>query len=194
MSSRPAREAIPATDAPDAERRQGATEVAPSPARAEVRQGEPDSSGRSKAYLHAGHLFISSSPTAVTTILGSCVAVSLWDPETRIGGLNHFLLPTWVGEGSSSPRFGNVAMHRLIDDLIAIGGSARRLQAKVFGGACVLKAFDDQRRHLGQDNVEVALEVLRERNIPVVAQAVGGRRGRKLIFHTDEGVAWVKNL
>ena len=162
----------------------------------EVRSGEPasDNVDRSKAYLHAGHLFVSSTPTAITTILGSCVAVSLWDPERRVGGLNHYLLPNWVGGGLSSPRFGSVAIVRLIDDVIALGGSPRRLQAKIFGGACILAAFDGARHHLGESNVLMAREILGRRDIPIVAQAVGGQRGRKVIFHTDEGVAWVKLL
>ncbi len=168
----------------------------PIPGQVEVRQGEPalDTAGRSKAYLHAGHLFVSSTPTAITTILGSCVAVSLWDPERRVGGLNHYLLPNWVGNGLSSPRFGSVAIARLIDDVIALGGSLRRLQAKIFGGACIIAAFDGPRPHLGENNVEIAREILNRLEIPIIAQAVGGQRGRKVIFHTDEGVAWVKLL
>lgn len=166
------------------------------PSQVEVRQGEPatDSVDRSKAYLHAGHLAVSSTPTAITTILGSCVAVSLWDPERRIGGLNHYLLPNRVGTSLSSPRFGSVAIARLIDDVVALGGSPRRLQAKIFGGACILAAFDGARTHLGESNVQIAREVLGRREIPVAAQSVGGQRGRKVIFHTDEGVAWVKLL
>lgn len=150
---------------------------------------------RDSTYLHPGHVAVASRATAVTTILGSCVAVCLWDPAGRLGGINHFLLPS-VAEGSdvSSPRFGNVAVGQLVERVLALGARRRELQAKVFGGACVIDAFrarpaDD---HLGLKNVEVAQTLLRHEGIPVVAEDVGGRRGRKVIFHTDSGVALVR--
>ena len=90
-----------------------------------------------QAYLHAGHMVVSSDPCRVTTVLGSCVAVGLWDPTSGVGGVNHFLLP----QGSESARFGNVAVRTLIREVVAAGGRRRSLQAKLFGGACVLRAF-----------------------------------------------------
>ena len=60
-------------------------------------------------YLHPGQLVVSAAPCSVSTILGSCVAVCVWDEETGIGGMNHFLLPNFAGRGLSSARFGNVA-------------------------------------------------------------------------------------
>jgi chemotaxis protein CheD len=82
----------------------------------------------------------------------------------------------------------------LIEKLLALGARKGRLQAKVFGGACVIEAFRGSGRHLGEKNVDVALSVLGEAAIPVVAQDVGGRCGRKLIFDTGGGGAWVRAL
>ena len=89
---------------------------------------------RAIRFLQPGHLIVSADPTDVTTILGSCVAVCLWDEQRRIGGINHFMLPL-SGYNAATPRFGDVAMNRLIDDLRAIGGSLPFLQARVFGGS-----------------------------------------------------------
>jgi len=147
---------------------------------------------RKAVYLHPGQVFVSPDPTEVTTILGSCVAVCVFDPVLRLGGTNHYLLPHWVGNGSSSTRFGNVAVRSLIDRMLALGGQRQNLQAKVFGGACVIDAFQGRGDHLGTKNAEVALRTLRHEGIPVVADDVGGRRGRKVIFHTDTGVALVR--
>ena len=61
-------------------------------------------SERATAYLHPGQLLVSAHACAVTTILGSCVAVCLWDPVAKIGGINHFMLPTFSGR---SPRLGS---------------------------------------------------------------------------------------
>ena len=149
---------------------------------------------RSKVYLHPGELFASVDACAVTTILGSCVAVCLWDPVSRIGGINHFLLPEWNKTTQPSPRFGDVAMKALIDRLLALGAQRRRLEAKMFGGACVLQAFQERESHLGARNVGAAESFLSEHNIPVVGSDVGGPKGRKLIFHIDDGSAWVKQL
>lgn len=147
-----------------------------------------------KFYLHPGHLFVSVESYAVTTILGSCVSVCLWDPVTRIAGINHFLLPR-AGEGvPASPRFGDCAVRQLIADVLALGAVPQRLQAKLFGGACVLDAFRSRDNHLGAKNIAVARGELESANIPVFCEDVGGHKGRKLIFHTDSGAAWVKEL
>ena len=155
----------------------------------------PDAGDRAQVYLHAGQLHAAAAPTAITTVLGSCVAVCLWDRERGVGGVNHFLLPYFVAGGAaSSPRFGNVAMARLVEGVVALGARRQNLQAKVFGGACVIDAFHGRGEHLGTKNVEVAVALLEREQIPVVAQDVGGRRGRKVIFHTDSGVALVKRI
>ena len=147
-----------------------------------------------RVYLQPGQLYASAQPSAVTTVLGSCVAICLWDPLTSVGGMNHYLLPFFAGAGRGTPRFGNVAMAQLLERLQALGASRNRLQAKVFGGACVLEAFQAREGHLGEKNAGVALKLLDELGIPVVSRDVGGRSGRKLIFHTDLGNAWVAKL
>ena len=147
---------------------------------------------RRAVYLHPGQVFVSPEPAEVTTILGSCVAVCVFDPVLRMGGTNHYLLPHWVGNGTSAARFGNVAVRSLIEKLLALGGQKQNFQAKVFGGACVIDAFHGRGDHLGTKNSELALKLLQQEGIPVVADDVGGRRGRKVVFHTDTGLALVR--
>lgn len=154
----------------------------------------PESGERCNIYLLPGQIFASSEPCTVTTILGSCVAVCVWDPVLRMGGVNHYLLPYWVGNGVSSGRFGNVAIKQLINKLVTLGSKKRNLQAKLFGGACVLEAMRDKEEHLGVKNIQVARKLLGEEGIPVVSDDVGGSSGRKLIFHTDKGTALVRRL
>jgi chemotaxis protein CheD len=149
---------------------------------------------RLKYYLHPGQLFVSPESYAVTTILGSCVSVCLWDPLTKIGGINHFLLPADVGDDQAPLRFGNLAVRELIEEVLAVGGEPARLRAKLFGGACVLEAFRSRQNHLGTKNVQIAREILDSADIPIIGEDVGGDRGRKLIFHMDNGSAWVKQL
>nr|WP_318653876.1 chemotaxis protein CheD [Anaeromyxobacter oryzae] len=154
--------------------------------------GAPDSGDRAQIYLHAGQLAVAARPTAVTTILGSCVSVCLYDPVAKVGGVNHFLLPLHV-ERERSPRFGTVAVPQLVEEVVRAGASRGALVAKVFGGASVIGAFRTS-RNLGEENAVLALRLLEEARIPVLDRDVGGTKGRKLIFHVDDGTAWVRQL
>jgi chemotaxis protein CheD len=152
----------------------------------------PETGARAQRYLHPGQLVAVSEPTAITTILGSCVAVCLFDPVARVGGMNHFLLAYHV-ERERSPRFGNVAIPQLVDAVVAAGASRAALVAKIFGGASVLGSTRVG-QPLGEENVRLALRLLADARIPVLDHDVGGSRGRKLVFTSDEGTAWVRLL
>jgi chemotaxis protein CheD len=149
---------------------------------------------RKQFYLHPGKIFASAEPTAVTTILGSCVAVCLWDPAVATGGVAHFVLPRGAGDQASALRYGNVAVPQLVQRLIDLGCSIDRLRAKLFGGACVIAAFQRVGGQLGLGNAESARGLLAAAGVPVLVEDLGGRRGRKLIFQVDDGTAWVKFL
>jgi len=149
---------------------------------------------RPSVYLYPGAAFVSDTPASVTTILGSCVAVCMWDAALGIGGANHFLLPYGRDEDEPSLRFGDVAVKYLIERLISLGCSRNSLQAKLFGGANVIKAFSGADDLLGLQNAETARRLLAQFGIPIVKQDLGGSQGRKIIFHVDSGRAWVKRL
>jgi len=151
-------------------------------------------SGQRPVYVHVGQLYAAAEPKLVSTILGSCVAVCLWDPTATVGGLNHYLLPQQVMNGISSPRFGNIAIAQLIDQISQLGGQPHRLKAKVFGGASVIDAFHSEHRSLGMGNVDLARRILRDAGIPIVAEDVGGTQGRKVMFQTTDGAAWVRRI
>jgi chemotaxis protein CheD len=144
-------------------------------------------------HLHPGQIVVRTDPCIVTTILGSCVAVCLWDPTRRHGGMNHYLLPRGAENGLSSPRFGNAAMRTLIDRLLTLGSIKRDLQAKVFGGACILEAMRSA-AHLGIKNAQIARKILEEEGIPVVGEDTGGTRARKVTFNLGDGTVWMKLL
>jgi chemotaxis protein CheD len=146
-------------------------------------------------HLHAGQIFASPQPCTISTVLGSCVAVCIVDPVRGSGGANHYLLPMHVVGGNASPRFGNVAIEELITKMLLLGSRKYDLHAKVFGGASTLpRAGRPETESLGWQNVEVARRVLATHGIQIVAEDVGGARGRKLLFRTDEGHAWIRKL
>jgi chemotaxis receptor (MCP) glutamine deamidase CheD len=128
----------------------------------------------------------------VTTVLGSCVAACLFDPDAAIGGMNHFMLPDAKRE-TQSAAFGVHAMELLINKIMSLGGDRRRLQAKVFGGGNVL-ALQGAQLQVGQRNVDFVMTFLGDEGIPVVAKRIGGGTGVKLCFQTDNGRALVKPL
>jgi chemotaxis protein CheD len=106
--------------------------------------------------------------------------------------MNHFLLPLHV-EREKSPRFGTIAVPQLVEAVIRAGARREGLVAKVFGGASVIGAFKGS-RNLGEENAVLALRLLEEAGIRVLDKDVGGTRGRKVIFHVDDGTAWVRQL
>lgn len=140
-------------------------------------------------YLHPGQVYAARHAALVSTVLGSCVAVCLWDAVARVGGMNHFLLPKGKG-----PRYADEAMRQLIDEMTRRGAHVGQLVAKVFGGASVLAAFNGAGKAIGAQNVEAATQFLAAHAIPLRAEQTGGRRGRKLLFHTGTGQAYVKEI
>jgi len=150
-------------------------------------------------YLYPGHMVIAVKPLLVTTILGSCIAVCLWDSVSRIGGMNHFLLP-FSGSPTSTPtplhlelRYGDAATLNLIQHLVDQGCDKKRMQAKIFGGARVIEVLKGADT-LGQRNFNAARDVLRKENIPILSSDIGGNLGRKVLFISSEGTVWVKYL
>lgn len=129
------------------------------------------------------------------TILGSCVAVGLWDELASVGGMIHFALPQAPKNGSREPyRYGDSGIAATLDRLHKLGARREGVRAKVFGGAGVLQAADQHRGRLGVQNVEIALRGLLEQHIPIVSVETGGRQGRKVLFHTHDGSAWIKQV
>ncbi|HEY5998058.1 MAG TPA: chemotaxis protein CheD [bacterium] len=129
----------------------------------------------------------------VRTVLGSCVSVCLWDPAIGAGGMNHYLLPLWNGEGLPSPRYGNVAIPRLIERVLELGCRRDRLVAKVFGGGAVLD-ISVGLFPVGERNASLALEQLGAERIPVVARDVGGEWTRTIVFNHGTGVVRLRRL
>jgi chemotaxis protein CheD len=144
-------------------------------------------------YLLPGSLFVHQERHVVTTVLGSCISVCLWDPVRKIGGINHYMLPFWNGEGLASPKYGNIAIPKLIEHLLDLGCEKRRLSAKIFGGSEMFKVTGALMQ-IGQRNIILAQDALNDENIPIIASDVGGKAGRKLIYDTGTGGVSMKRL
>ncbi|MCK5169639.1 MAG: chemotaxis protein CheD [Bacteroidales bacterium] len=137
-------------------------------------------------FLYPAAIFASQEPFQINTILGSCVAVCFWDPILKIGGMCHYMLPYWNGEGLASPKYGNIAVERLLEKIFSLGSKKSNIVAKVFGGGEVIET-KSQHFHIGERNIQFAWEQLKELNIRVISSSVGGKDGRKIIFNTKTG-------
>jgi chemotaxis protein CheD len=145
-------------------------------------------------YLLPGEMHASAEPCRITTILGSCVTVCLFDPQTHIGGMNHYILPAWREGQGSSTRFGDLAIASLLAQLLHFGCSQRNLIAKLFGGSARLQQQRPYAETLGAMNVAIARELLASASIPIVAEDTGGIPGRKIIFSTEDGSVWSRRI
>lgn len=137
-------------------------------------------SGATRRYIAQGEHAVSANPeTVISTILGSCVAVCLWDAGRGIGGMNHILLPD-LGEGPDPGvlRFGAAVMEVLINDMSKAGAERSRMRAKIFGGAAMLGAVSD----IGACNVAFARDFLDREGIPCDAASTGGTNARQIRF------------
>ena len=144
-----------------------------------------------RVYLHPGALWAEPFPGVITTVLGSCVSVCLWDPQTTLGGINHFILPR--GSAVPSARYGNHALAMLLARVLEIGAQRETLLGCVFGGASVLPG-EPSGPTLGSRNVAEAFEFLERSEIAVLRHDVEGRQGRKLTFRTADGTTLIRKL
>jgi chemotaxis protein CheD len=147
-----------------------------------------------RVYLLPGQLYASAEPCQIRTILGSCVSICLWDQRQRAGGMNHFLLPASREGQPASLRFANAATNELIGKLLRLGCHRRDLQAKIFGGSSMFQNQTQYPSSLGARNVAAALDLLKDASIPVTVRETGGTQGRKIVFNTDDGMAWSRRI
>jgi chemotaxis protein CheD len=133
-----------------------------------------------------GSFRLSSDPKLIlSTVLGSCVAVCLFEPRAKVGGMNHYLLPQDRQGGSGDVKYGTYAMELLINGLLKAGAEKSGLVAKIFGGA---KMFDNL-NDIGAANAAFGLAFLARENIPVLAKDFGGVSARRVQFRPAWGTA-----
>jgi len=182
--------------------------VAPRPAAADPPPGLPQFSHIRRywdaqhesfaAKLLPGEYYVTLHGEMICTVLGSCVSACVRDRTTGIGGMNHFMLPldrshgesAWADATSAATRYGNVAMERLINDLLKAGARRSNLEFKLVGGGKVLAAMTD----VGHANIEFVRTYMRTEGFSVVGEDLGDIYPRKVHFHPETGRVRVKKL
>ena len=166
---------------------------------AHIRRAWDPTLERPLAKLLPGEYYVTTHDEIIFTVLGSCVSACVRDRKLGIGGMNHFMLPldrsggtsNW-GEGivSSATRYGNVAMDRLISDILSLGGHREDLEFKVMGGGKVL----DMALDVGGHNVQFVRDYMKREGFLITAEDLGDDFARKLYYSPKDGKARVKRL
>ncbi|HTX23263.1 MAG TPA: chemoreceptor glutamine deamidase CheD [Steroidobacteraceae bacterium] len=158
---------------------------------------EPDT-GRWTAKILAGEYYVTCHDEAITTVLGSCISACVRDPERRVGGMNHFMLPedapgarAWLDPAVRlATRYGSYAMESLINDLLKLGAARNRLEFKLFGGGRVLTSLTD----VGARNIDFIRSFIRIEGYRITAEDLGGSQPRKIIYFPAAGRVRVRRL
>lgn len=153
---------------------------------------DPKINAMTQTVLPGFHAVTGEQELALVTLLGSCVAACIRDPQIAYGGLNHFLLPGDVNSDQKSARYGVHAMEVLINDILKKGGVKSRLEAKVFGGANVIDVSAHET--VGDRNCRFVCDYLKAEGVRVTAQDLGGDRARRVFFFPATGRASVLKL
>lgn len=135
-------------------------------------------------YLEPGYVYFSKQPTTLRTVVGSCVAVCLYDRILQMGGMNHFSKPRTSDQSKATPQYGNVAISALVRMMDEAGSRRRDVVAQVLGGGTPEEV---EGPWIGDENVSIAREVLARKGIRIVSEDVGGSVGRKIVFDTGTG-------
>lgn len=141
-----------------------------------------------------GEFYATPKKLLLVTVLGSCVAACIRDPQLGIGGMNHFMLPDadTSGPAGNAARYGAYAMEMLINHLIKLGAVRDRLEAKVFGGGQIIAGMTQT--NIGERNAEFVLKFMRNEGIAVVAKDLGETCPRKVYYFPETGRVLVKRL
>ena len=143
--------------------------------------------------LSPGDFYFGGGRTRISTLLGSCVSITLWHPRKRIGGMCHYMM-TERNRAPGTPldgRYASEAFELFLNEVAAAGTRPSEYQAKLFGGANMFGGHASGKMEIGQRNVELGRTLLASRNIALMAEHVAGNGRRKLHFDLWSGNVWL---
>ena len=156
--------------------------------------------GKNLNIIYPGEYYITGEDELIGTLLGSCVSVCLHDPENKIGGMNHFMLPGKISKNDifadDNARYGIAAINRIVSEIIARGASRKHLTAKIFGGGNIINFLNISGKQslIPSDNVRVAKLFMEIEDIPILGLDVGENFTRKIIFDVCTGKVYLRKI
>lgn len=147
-------------------------------------------------FLQPGELWFGEERTRIRTVLGSCVAIVLWHPQRRIGGMCHFMLPVRprarTADQPLDGRYGDEAMELLLREMRRAGTAAADYQAKLFGGGCMFSEDVNGGAHIPRRNMEAGRALLEREGLQLLTHDLGGQGHRNVIFDIWSGDVWMR--
>ena len=135
--------------------------------------------------------------TLISYGLGSCIGLSLYDPQAKVGGLLHYMLPdsTQARASDTPAKFIDTGFPLMLNDVLKLGAVKSRLVAKIAGGAQMF-AFSNATNvmRVGERNAEAAIELLKKQGIKLIAQDTGANYGRTVSIDLVTGGYTVKTV
>jgi chemotaxis protein CheD len=148
-------------------------------------------------FLQPGEYFVGDAMYAIRTLLGSCVSITLWHPERKVGAMSHFLLPQRATDIPSPPdgRYGEEALWLMLCELERLDIEPSQCKAKIFGGG---NMFPGNARGaaqcIGRKNGEAARALLAAHGIDIVSESLYGVGHRQIVFEVRSGDVWVRQM
>jgi chemotaxis protein CheD len=142
--------------------------------------------------VETGSLKVSNDSTAlITSALGSCVAITLYDRTQKLGGMVHYILPVNPG-GKKKAKYADTGINLLLEKLLECNAKKKDLEAKMVGGAIMFEEFmDDIENSIGKRNIKKGKEVLKNLGIKIISQDIGGNYGRSVRFQLSNGNIYI---
>lgn len=158
-----------------------------------MKTGYLDSEDIHTVVLHAGDFFFGEGRTRISTLLGSCVSITLWHPRKRIGGMCHYMMDErpHPGDAMLDGRYASEAFALFLQHVVRSGTRPHEYQAKLFGGGNMLNGETGGNTDVGTRNITCGQRFLSANGIPVISSHVGGTGRRKLHFDLWSGDVWL---
>lgn len=144
---------------------------------------ETSTEEKNKFFVQPGYIFVCKEPHLLSTVLGSCISVCIWDSEKGFGGMNHFIHAKPF-KREQTAKFGSVSIPHLIKSMLDLGASKHNLRCHIVGGS-------QNPQHgsmvVGRDNIKIAESIIKKHYIDIITFDTGGEFGRKVVFDTETG-------
>lgn len=140
-------------------------------------------------------LGVSRSPNILRTILGSCIGICIYDPQTRVGGLSHIMLPSSKKNSINPRKYADTAIPILLSEMMDAGALRDSMIAKIIGGAAMFKHSENSfMGDIGRNNIATVQQILSESSIRIVSDDLGGDYGRTIDFYLETGEIKIKTI
>ena len=153
-------------------------------------------------YLHPGEIFYGNKPTLVTTVLGSCLSITMYSKKTKYSGISHCQLPFYNKFNINNVKctepykYVDCTISKMLETFAKLNINKEDLEIKLFGGGDVIATRQEREnpKTIGRQNIMAAIQTMNKYQLSITASDTGGKQGRKIFFVTNTGEIYLKRL